>query len=160
MAGLSLPLLQTITVASGAAVGPAIPLLAAAAFAGAMCCLRAPRSLRVPHGRRAGALQATLAAMAFLAVLPAVIPYDHLLPGAHNEGVTAEATHEQHCHASPASCADAPVAAGLGQFIFSDPLVIAPAMLVVLIALAIAALRGISPRPPTRPPRTASPTVA
>lgn len=148
-----LPLLHTIAAASAPAIGPVILLPAIVVFAGAICWLWAPRSLPATRSTRASALHTTVAVMAFLAVLPSVIPYDHLLPGTHNDSPAAEATHAQHCHGSPGSCADAPIAAGPGQFIFSDPLVVAPAMLAVLLASTIPALRGISPRPPTRPPR-------
>jgi hypothetical protein len=91
--------------------------------------------------------------MVFFAVLPSVVPYDHLVPGLHRDtSVAAEAVHQTHCHVTPGSCADAPVSAGPGQLIFNEPLVIAPAMLAVLLFFALPAMAGITPRPEVRPP--------
>src|SRR3990172_6238038 len=41
--------------------------------------------------------------MTALALLPAVLPYDHLLPGLHVEDRAGEALHASHCHVAPGS---------------------------------------------------------
>jgi hypothetical protein len=101
------------------------------------------------------ATRTTISALVFLALLPAVLPYDHLfLTDAH--AAADEAIHESHCHVSPGSCTDAPVTSGLGQLLLTDPLAVAPAMLAVLLVLPMLALRGISLKPNIRPPRIAA----
>ena len=91
--------------------------------------------------------------MTALALLPAVLPYDHLLPGLHIEGDAEEAVHASHCHVAPGSCSDVPLASGLGEFVFNEPLVMIPAMLAVAIFATTQVLRGSTPRPEVRPPR-------
>jgi hypothetical protein len=154
-----LPLLHTVAAATAATVDPAVLLPALIVFAVVLIWLWSPRAMRSSRFTRAAALRLTMTSLVFFAVLPSVVPYDHLLPGGHVDTPAAEALHAQHCHGAPASCADAPIAAGPGQLIFSDPLVIAPAVLAVLIALTIPALSGISIRPPTRPPRPSLATI-
>lgn len=83
------------------------------------------------------------------AVLPSVFPYDHV--GPIDAGGDSQA-HAAHCHVTPGSCADAPVSAGPGQFVFSDALLVVPALALVAIVVASATLVGRSPRPATRPP--------
>ena len=62
-----------------------------------------------------------MSSLVFFAVLPSVVPYDHLLPGLHHDqSIASEAVHETHCHLTPGSCADAPVAAGPGQLMCSS----------------------------------------
>jgi hypothetical protein len=89
-----------------------------------------------------------------IAVLPAVLPYDHLLPApaSHAAEHAASEVHAAHCHVAPGSCADAPVSAGLGQFLATDPLLLTPALVLIAILLAIPLLAGITMRPITRPP--------
>lgn len=83
------------------------------------------------------------------ALLPSVFPYDHVRP----VGTGGDAqTHAAHCHVTPGSCADAPVSAGPGQFVFSDALLLMPALTLVAIIVAATALVGRAPRPDTRPP--------
>ena len=84
------------------------------------------------------------------AVLPSVVPYDHWLRANHPEAHTE--IHASHCHIAPGSCADAPVAAGIGQFLLSEPLLPVPALVSFALILSVPALVGISRRPPTRPP--------
>jgi len=92
-----------------------------------------------------------------LAVLPTVVPYDHLFPVAHAASTAAdEAEHEAHCHGAPASCADAPVTVGPGQLMAAQPIVVAPAMFAVLVVLTLPALIGRIPRPLLRPPCVAA----
>lgn len=93
-----------------------------------------------------------------LAVLPSVLPFDHLLPATstHAAEHAASDVHVSHCHVSPGSCADAPVGAGVGQFLTSDPLLVTPALTLVAILLASSVLTGIGTRPLTRPPLSAS----
>ena len=92
--------------------------------------------------------------MTALALLPAVLPYDHLLPGLHIEDKADEAIHASHCHVAPGSCSDAPLASGFGEFVFNEPLVVIPAMLAVALFAAAQVLRGTTPRPEVRPPQT------
>jgi hypothetical protein len=90
------------------------------------------------------------------AVLPSVVPYDHLLPAAsHAAEHGASEVHTTHCHVAPGSCADAPVTAGLGQYLASDPLIVAPALILIAMVLAMPVLAGVSMRPPTPPPLAA-----
>ncbi len=92
--------------------------------------------------------------MTALALLPAVLPYDHLLPGLHIEDKADEAVHASHCHVAPGSCSDVPLASGFGEFVFNEPLVVLPAMLAVALFAAARVLRGTTPRPEVRPPQT------
>ncbi|HXK32938.1 MAG TPA: hypothetical protein VNM91_02860, partial [Dehalococcoidia bacterium] len=78
-----------------------------------------------------------------------VFPYDHV--GPIDAGGDAQA-HAAHCHVTPGSCADAPVSAGPGQFVFSDALLVVPALALVAIVVASATLVGRVPRPAPRPP--------
>jgi hypothetical protein len=110
-----------------------------------------PRLLR-PGIRRAVGLRIA-AVLVFFALLPAVLPYDHLFVehGAISEA--DEATHSMHCHLTPGSCADAPISAGPGQLLFSDPLLLtAAAMLLVVVYTGVRALHGRTLRPDLRPP--------
>jgi hypothetical protein len=89
--------------------------------------------------------------LSLLAVLPAVLPIDHLAP------VTTAAegqsdVHAAHCHTDPGSCSDAPVGSGSGQFLTSEPLLAHPTLISTLILLAAPLLVGISRRPLIRPP--------
>jgi hypothetical protein len=154
-----LPLLHTVAAATAATVDPAVLLPALIVFAVVLIWLWSPRAMRSSRFTRAAALRLTMTSLVFFAVLPSVVPYDHLLPGGHVDNPAEDAVHAQHCHGSPASCADAPIAAGPGQLIFSDPLVIAPALFAVLIALTIPALSGISVRPLIQPPRPSLATI-
>jgi hypothetical protein len=95
----------------------------------------------------------TAVVMTALALLPAVLPYDHLLPGLHIEDHADEAVHASHCHVSPGSCSDVPLASGVGEFVFNEPLVAVPAMLTVALFVAAKVLRGTTPRPEVRPPQ-------
>ncbi len=138
-------------------VDPAVLFAAAAAFAVAATTIWLPRStlsirsLRYRGGGRRIA-SAIAAALVFFALLPSVVPYDHLFAhDAHAPG-DGDAVHVSHCHINPGTCSDAPVTAGPGQLLMSEPLVLVPAMLAVLIAATIAVLVGISSRPETPPP--------
>lgn len=86
------------------------------------------------------------------AVLPAVLPYDHLIVPAHLDDDAHEAVHVAHCHVSPATCSDAPMSAGLGQFLHADPLVLVPAMLAILLLAALTVPSTTYGRPEPRPP--------
>jgi hypothetical protein len=154
-----LPLLHTVAATKAASVDPAVLLPAIVALTVVLIWLWSPPAMRSSRLTRAAALRLTMTSLVFFAVLPSVVPYDHLLPGGHVDNPADDAVHAQHCHGSPATCADAPIAAGPGQLIFSDPLVVAPVLFAVLIALSIPALSGISIRPPTRPPRPSLATI-
>lgn len=155
-----MPLLHVVQAATHVAtVDPAVLALALFAFAAVIAWLWAPRPLSVRRAARSRTMRTTAAVLFFFAVLPAVLPYDHLLPGAHDDGPGAEAAHAAHCHVAPGSCSDVPLASGAGQFLVSEPLVVVPAMLTVLIALTVPAMQGITLRPDTRPPRNAVPVT-
>jgi hypothetical protein len=116
----------------------------------------AVHSLRTRRIQRALAVRFA-AALTALAILPAVLPYDHLLPEHHGHAaasavVADERVHASHCHATPASCADAPIAAGPGQFLTSEPLIIVPVTVAVLLIAAVLPWRSVTRRPGLRPP--------
>ena len=151
----SFPLLH----AAQAAVGQAPPLqlwlwcfisaLLAGALAGAISAHRLPALA----ARRRIAIR-VCAALTGIALVPAVLPYDHLRASRLGEDPAA---HAEHCHESPASCADAPVTSGPGQMIDAAPLLAEPAMFSVLLLAAVPLLIGLSRRPNLRPPlRSAS----
>ena len=139
------------------AVDPAVLVAAGLVFAAVAISIWLPapamsfRTLRRRRGRRRIA-SAAVTALVFLALLPSVVPYDHLFPHDAPAAAETDSVHVSHCHVSPGTCSDAPVTAGPGQLLLSEPLVLAPAMLVVLIATAATVLIGISFRPETRPP--------
>ncbi len=147
-------LLHVAQAATGVtAVDPAIVALAVLVLATVALYLWLPRPMSLQRLARAPAMRASLGLLVFFAVLPSVVPYDHLLPGLHqDETAAAEAVHASHCHISPGTCADAPLAAGPGQLLFTEPLIIAPAMLAILLTFVVPALTGITTRPETRPP--------
>lgn len=98
--------------------------------------------------RRLVIVAATLLVAA--AVLPSVVPYDHLAAGAHAE--EHQDLHGLHCHTTPASCADTPIASGPGQFMTFEPLLVIPALMATLLIVALAVPRGVGHRPRLRPP--------
>jgi hypothetical protein len=118
--------------------------LAAGAAAGAWTSrwASAPRRRRKIVLRCAGVLTA-------LALVPAVVPYDHLLPSSHIEELAA---HAAHCHESPAACADAPVTSGPGQMIDAAPLLPVPEAVPVLMFVLVTLLTGVTIAPLLRPP--------
>jgi hypothetical protein len=140
-----------------ATVDPATLVAAAVAFAVAAIAIWLPHSplsvhtLRSRRGRRRVA-SATASALVFFALLPSVVPYDHLFVHDAHAATIDESVHVSHCHVSPGTCSDAPITAGPGQLMLSEPLVLAPAMLAVLIAATATVLVGISFRPETPPP--------
>ena len=159
-AGLPVPLLHVVQAATHVTtVDPAVLALALLSFAAVMAWLWAPRPLSLRRAARSRTMRAVAAVLFFFAVLPAVLPYEHLLPGAHDDGPGAESIHAAHCHIAPGSCSDVPLASGAGQFLVTEPLVVVPAMLTVLIALTMPAMRGITLRPDTRPPRRGAPVT-
>ena len=90
--------------------------------------------------------------MLFLFVVAAVLPYDHLIVPAHIEADAHEAVHVAHCHVSPGTCSDAPLSAGVGQFMHAEPLVLVPSMLAILLLASAVAPRTTYRRPEPRPP--------
>lgn len=108
--------------------------------------------------RRASPPRVALGIVVFLAVLPAVLPYDHLLPFAGHAAADAEqeTTHASHCHISPGTCSDAPLTSGPGQLLMGAPWLTMPSMLTILLLLTIPALAGITRRPDLRPPLLAT----
>ena len=113
--------------------------------------------LTIHHALRRAALRrriivGVVAALTAAAVLPSVLPYDHLLTDAAHAAEHG-AVHASHCHDTPASCADAPLAAGPGQLFDATPLIVIPVTLaMVLVAAASLPLLGITRRPDLRPP--------
>jgi hypothetical protein len=104
-------------------------------------------SFRRRHLRRVA--RAGVLALAFFAVLPSVLPYDHLIAQPH---AGHEDSHALHCHGAPGECADAPIPAGPGQMIASEALVAVPAMLSLILVVTILPLVGLTRRPELRPP--------
>jgi hypothetical protein len=112
------------------------------------------RSKLVRRAARAAA-RGSVALVVAAAVLPSILPFDHLgLPRLSEVG--GETAHAAHCHLAPGSCSDAPVPAGLGQFLNSESPVVIPALTVIAILLLIPLLTGITTRPEIRPPLVAS----
>ena len=137
-------------------VDPAILSSAFALLAFAAVAIWLPHSpfsfstLRHRRYRRRAA-GAGITALLLLALLPSVVPYDHLFTHAHSDGEEAS-VHVSHCHVSPGTCSDAPITSGPGQLLMGDPFIVAPAMLAVLVAATAALLVGVSLRPEIRPP--------
>ena len=116
----------------------------------------AGRRRLLPRQRsRRRALYVVMGALVFLALLPTVLPFDHLFVHAADASGASEAVHAQHCHVSPGTCSDAPVPSGPGQMLLAEPLVIVPVMLFVCVAATAPVLLGISFPPRTRPPAAA-----
>jgi hypothetical protein len=153
----SLVLLHITQTAVGVTtVDPTMVTAALAALALAAAAIWLPRPgtpLRAFVSRRSRrrAIASVTTVVVFLALLPSVIPYDHLFGDTHASG-EEQAVHASHCHISPGTCSDAPVSSGPGQLLMSAPLVVTPAMLAVLIAATATVLVGISFRPEIRPP--------
>jgi hypothetical protein len=104
-------------------------------------------SFRKRDLRSAG--RGVMVALAFFALLPSVVPYDHLLVAPHKGH---EDTHALHCHGAPGECADAPIPAGPGQMIAAEPLIAVPAMLSLALLIAVIPLAGVTRRPELQPP--------
>lgn len=90
-----------------------------------------------------------MVALAFFALLPSVVPYDHLLVAPH---AGHEDAHVLHCHGAPGECADAPIPAGPGQMLAAEPLIAVPAMLSLALLIAVVPLVGVTRRPELQPP--------
>jgi hypothetical protein len=120
------------------------------AFALGAIWLPAVLRRRAARGRLA---RLALVAFVALALSPSLLPLDHVIAGTAPSAESA--LHKEHCHGTPASCSDAPVSAGSGQFLTAQPLTVAPAMLMLLILLATPVLTGITRRPDLRPPLAA-----
>ena len=99
-----------------------------------------------------GIASAALVGLVFLALLPSVVPYDHLFGNDAHDSAAEEAVHVSHCHVSPGTCSDAPITSGPGQLLLSEPLILSPAMVAVLITAVVPVPSSISYRPETPPP--------
>jgi hypothetical protein len=146
----------TQTIVNVTTVDPMVVAVALAVLAVATAAIWLPRPgtpLRAFISRRSRSHAVSLVATAFVffALLPSVVPYDHLFGDTH-ASVEEESVHASHCHISPGTCSDAPVSSGPGQLLMSAPLVVTPAMLAVLITATATVLVGISFRPEIRPP--------
>lgn len=145
-----------VTTLEPAILGAAFGVLALAAVA-----IWCPRSvftlpaLRTRRNRRRAA-GAVATALVFLALLPSVVPYDHLFAHEAHAGAEDAQVHVSHCHVTPGTCSDAPVTAGPGQLLLGDALIVEPAMLATLLTAVAAVLVGISFRPELRPPLSLS----
>jgi len=127
-----------------------VAMLAGVSAAGAsFAILWARHALRRRSTRRRAALFAA-GLLTLSALLPSIVPFDHLWANGHAE--EHESIHASHCHDSPASCSDAPVTTGPGQLIGADPLIVVPLMLALLLLATVAPLSSISRRPELRPP--------
>ena len=153
-----MPVLPVLHAAQGAVetappLGAWLLLFAAAVCAGSVAgYISRNRRPALPGVRtRRRATWAVAWTLTLLAVVPSVIPYDHIISAAgHDEGHAA--VHAAHCHESPAACADAPVTSGPGQMVDAAPLALPPAMLLLLMTLVLPTLVGITRRPMLRPP--------
>jgi hypothetical protein len=101
---------------------------------------------------RAGIARSLAVVMLFMAVLPLVVPVDHIFGHVDVTGPGESALHAAHCHGSPGSCADAPLTSGPGQLLMSDPLLMSPAMLTVRMQTFAVVLAGRTVLPDLRPP--------
>ncbi|MDP9236762.1 MAG: hypothetical protein M3P30_05090 [Chloroflexota bacterium] len=154
-----IPLLQAVARVTTLDARVVVAALIAFAAVAAALWLPAPVARGFRRGlRRRTIARSALALLVFLAVLPSVLPYDHLLPlaGHSDIGKADQAAHASHCHVSPGTCSDAPVTSGPGQLLMGDPLVATPAMLSILLLLTLPALAGITRRPEIRPPLVTS----
>jgi hypothetical protein len=160
---VSPPVLLHITQATAqvTTVDPARLATAVAALAFTAIAIWLPRSplsvlaLRSRrHRRRAAGVVVT--ALLFLALLPSVVPYDHVFTNDVHAGAEEASVHVSHCHVSPGTCSDAPITAGPGQLLMGDPLIVAPALLTTLLAETTDVPVGVSHRPEIRPPLSAS----
>jgi hypothetical protein len=108
---------------------------------------------RIGRRGRRRALHGAAAAVAALALLPSLFPYDHVIAVSADHGHgDAAMVHASHCHGSPESCADAPVTAGPGQLLGSGELLVPVALVAMVLLLPVAVMRGVTRRPPTPPP--------
>jgi len=143
------PVLHVAQSAAHAPVDARIIAAGACALAAVVGATFAPRCRLCVTPR---ALRLLVALALLFAVLPSVVPFDHLLPGAAAHDIGDDAVHAAHCHIAPGSCADAPLTAGPGQLLAATPLVSLPAMIAVLIVISLPSIAGSSPRPETPPP--------
>jgi hypothetical protein len=153
----SMPLLHvadTVTVVDFRVVG-----LALLVFACVLAVVWVPAIREGFHalGRRSARRRAAFVAVAALflvALLPSVFPYDHIILDAHAEpvGSAEQQAHATHCHVSPGTCADAPLAAGPGQLLMGAPLLTPPTLITLLLIASIPVLYGVTRRPELRPP--------
>jgi hypothetical protein len=125
-----------------------IIVLGALLVVAALAWIWGPLPLRGARARRL-ATRVAVWTLVPAAVLPSVLPYDHIFGGSPE---TSAESHARHCHGAPASCSDAPVASGPGQFLTSEPLAVAPASFVVLLLAVAPVLIGLTWRPALRPP--------
>lgn len=103
------------------------------------------------HVRRRLSIVVAYGAIA-VALFPSVLPLDHIM-SPHEDSGAEQQVHASHCHESPGTCSDLPLLSGPGQFLASEPLLIAPALLMVLLLSAVAGLVGRSEKPEILPPR-------
>lgn len=130
------------------------PLIFGAGVAFGAAAAGVPRLLRRARTRRR-IVSTAAALLTLLAVLPSVLPYDHMLQSPA-QAAEHSAVHAAHCHENTAECADAPVTSGPGQLIDAAPLVVAPLMLSILVLINLPALTSLTRRTILRPPMLAA----
>lgn len=135
---------------------PWVGVLAALLFLAAALVIWTPRAARKRTARRLGSV--AVAITVALALLPSVLPYDHLFMSQPAHADSGQ-VHQDHCHGAPGSCSDAPVSSGAGQFLTAEPLLKVPALTAVLMVVVAAGLIGVSFRPTLRPPAESFVTI-
>jgi hypothetical protein len=88
-----------------------------------------------------------------LALVPAVLPFDHLWgpDGALSPGELA--SHASHCHVSPATCSDSPATGAALQALTNDALIVEPGFLPTELFTDPQLVHGRTISPLTPPPR-------
>lgn len=150
---IPLPLLHAVPM-TARTIDDRLIALACVASAVALLWIWFPGHARTIRRRidRAGIARSMAMLMLLLAVLPLVVPVDHIFGHVDVTGPNESAIHAAHCHGSPGSCADAPLTSGPGQLLMSDPLLMSPAMLTVRMQTFAATLAGRTVLPDLRPP--------
>jgi hypothetical protein len=160
-----LPLLHVASDTASRAMSVDWRVVAAGAVATLVVCAvafapRSPRRwvsgagrMRLSRRTRRRVALLVMQAAVVAAVLPSVLPYDHVLPSPGGGDAGERATHELHCHVSPATCSDAPLTSGPGQLVQSDALLVAPHLLTTRVETREPQARGLTIAPVSPPPR-------
>lgn len=150
---MTLPLLHAAQSATGLTrVNSDVLVLALAAFVSGAVVVWRPR-LRMLGQRRIRhrvMVLTTYGAMT-IAVLPSVLPLDHIL-SPHVDSGNEQQVHTSHCHGSPSSCSDVPLLSGPGQLLASEPLILVPALVLGVILATTLSLKGRTEKPEIPPP--------
>lgn len=134
-------------------VDPIAVALGLCVFLAVAVAIWRPMRLRIPSRHRLRLARGVVAVAVAAAVLPSVLPFDHLHAAPTTDpAMTSAQVHDDHCHTAPGSCSDAPVPSGPGQFLNGEPLASVPVLATTVIFLVAATLVGITIRPGLRPP--------